>query len=67
MQFALNHPWKFELPALAFFTGFMQIFVLLVIEFVNYVLVVGSESYKDIVLSVLALYFVVNFSHFLYN
>ena len=67
MQYALNHPWKFELPVLAFFTGFMQIFVLLIIEFVNYVLVVGSESYKDIVLSVLALYFVVNFSHFLYN
>ena len=67
MQFALNHPWKFELPALAFFVGFMQTFVVFVIELVNYILVVGSDSYKDIVLSVLALYFVVNFSHFLYN
>ena len=67
MQFAMNHPWKFELPTLAFFVGFMQVFVVLAIEFVNYVLVVGSNQYKDIVLSVLALYFVVNFSHFLYN
>ena len=67
MEFALNHPWKFEAPILAYYVGFVQTFVVFMIETINYIMVVGSNDYKDIVLSVLALFFVVNFSHFFYN
>ena len=67
MKCALNHPWKFEAPILAFYVGFVQTFVVFVIELINYILLVGNNTYKDIVLSVLSLFFIVNFSHFFYN
>ena len=63
MKYALNHPWKFEYPVLAVFTGFLQVFVAFVIELVNYILVVGSNTYMEIVLSVLALYFTISFGN----
>ena len=64
MKFALNHPWKFERPVLAYFVGFTQISVVFVIELINYILVVGSNTHMDIILGFLALIFVVNFSSF---
>ena len=44
MKYALNHPWKFELPILAFFVGLMQVMVVFTIEGVNYVLVLTTDS-----------------------
>ena len=67
MKFVLNHPWKFERPILAFFVGFMQTFVVFVIELINYILVVGSNTHMDIILGFLALIFVVNFSNFFFQ
>ena len=67
MKYALNHPWKFERPILAFFVGWMQIFVTFAIELINYVLVVGSETHMEIVLGFLALVFVSNFSSFFFQ
>ena len=66
MKFALNHPWKFEWPILAFFVGFMQTFVMFLIELINYILVVGSNTHMDIVLGFLALIMVVNFGNFFF-
>ena len=67
MKFALNHPWKFEWPILAFFVGFLQTFVMFLIELINYILVVGSNTHMDIVLGFLALIMVVNFGNFFFQ
>ena len=67
MSYALNHPWKFELPRLAFFVGFLQTFVVFAIELMTYVIVVGSNSYLDIVLGVLASFFIVTWSNFFFH
>ena len=67
MKFALNHPWKFERPVLAFFVGYMQTLVVFAIELINYILVVGSNTHMDIILGFLALIFIVNFSSFFFQ
>ena len=67
MKYALNHPWKFEWPTLAFFVGLMQSCVVFVIELINYILIVGSNTYLEIILATLALYFIINFSNFFYQ
>ena len=66
MNYALNHPWKFERPVLAGLIGFMQTFVVFAIELISYVILVASNTYLDIVLAVLSLFFVVNFSTFFF-
>ena len=67
MKYALNHPWKFEWPILAFICGFAQILVVTVIEIITYILIVGSNTHMDIVLATIALYFIVNWSDFFYT
>jgi hypothetical protein len=67
MKFALNHPWKFERPILAFMVGLWQILVVTIIELINFVLVVGSNTHMDIVLGFLALIFIINYGNFFYQ
>ena len=67
MKFALNHPWKFERPILAFMVGLWQISVVTIIELINFVLVVGSNTHMDIVLGFLALIFIINYGNFFYQ
>ena len=66
MKFAINHPWKFEWPNLAFFVGFLQTFVVFAIELINYILVVGSNTHMEIILGFLALIIIVNFGNFFF-
>ena len=51
----LNHPWKFERTRVAFFAGFAQVTVIYAIEIVNFILVMASNSHKDIVLNFIIL------------
>ena len=67
MKFALNHPWKFERPILAFLVGFWQTFTVFVIELINYILVVGSNTHMDIILGFFALILIVHFSNFFFQ
>ena len=67
MKFALNHPWKFERPILAFFVGFCQTFTVFVIELINYILVVGSNTHMEIILGFFALVLIVHFSNFFFQ
>ena len=67
MKFALNHPWKFERPIVAFFVGFMQTTVVFVIELINYILLMVGNTHMDIILGFLALIFIVNFSSFFFQ
>ena len=55
MKYALNHPWKFDAPGLAFFAGFAQAAVIVVIEGVNYIMLLTKTSHLDIVLNFLVL------------
>ena len=67
MKYAMNHPWKFEKPILAFFVGFMQSLVVFVIELINYVLLVGLNTHMDILLGFITLIFVIHFGNFFFQ
>ena len=66
MKYALNHPWKFERTTLAFFAGFAQAIVVYVIEIVNFILVMASNTHKDILLNFIALIIISQFDDFFY-
>ena len=66
MNYALNHPWKFERPGLAAMIGFLQTFVVFVVELIGYIILVASNTYLDIMLAIIALFFVINFSAFFF-
>jgi hypothetical protein len=67
MKFALNHPWKFDNPKLAFLVGFAQALVTFVIEGVHYLLLLGNDSILTIVINFLALVFISQFDDFFYG
>lgn len=67
MNYAINHPWKFERPFLAGFVGFLQTLVVFLVELVSYVILVASNSYLDIILAILSLFFVINFNAFFFQ
>ena len=58
MKYALNHPWKFEHAKLAFLVGLGQVMVILVIESVNFILLLANETHMEIVITFLALLFI---------
>ena len=66
MKYALNHPWKFERATLAFSAGFLQAITVLVLESVNYILLLTKETHIDIVLNFLILAFISQFDDFFY-
>ena len=66
MKYALNHPWKFEWPVLAFMVGGWQVFVAFWIEAINYILVVGGRTHMEVILGFVALMFITNFGDFFF-
>ena len=66
MKYALDHPWKFERPGLAVLIGFLQTFVMFMIELMGYIIFVTSKTYLDITLAIIALFFVINFDDIFY-
>ena len=67
MKYALNHPWKFDGPKLAFFAGFAQVASVVVIEAVNYVMLLTQTDHLDIVLNFLVLVLISQFDDFFYQ
>ena len=63
----VNHPWKFERKILAFLSGVFQVTVIGLIEFTNYILVMTSNSYKEIVLNFILLVIISQFDDFFYK
>jgi len=61
MKYAMNHPWKFEWPVLAYMIGGSQVFVAFWIEAINYILVVGGRTHMEVILGFVALMFITNF------
>ena len=67
IKFLVNHPWKFERKLLAFLSGVFQVTVIGLIEFTNYILVMTSNSYKEIVLNFILLVIISQFDDFFYK
>ena len=55
MKFALNHDYRFESPNYAFLAGFMQAFSIFMIEFVNFIVILTSNTYLNVVMNFMAL------------
>ena len=51
MKYAVNHPWKFEDYRVAFFSGFMQTNVVIIVELVNFIALITNETVLDIVMN----------------
>ena len=66
VKYAINHPWKFERLNTAIFAGILQILIHLVIEIVTYIVVMASNSPKEIVLNFLILLIIARFDDFFY-
>ena len=70
MKYALNHPWKFEKGggcSIAFFSGFLQSTMVLLVEAVNYIALITNLTHLDIVMNFLALAVIADFDDFFYN
>ena len=61
MKYALNHSWRFDHPGTAFMAGFLQVSVVFLVEFVNILAILSSQSEPDIVMNFLALTIIANF------
>lgn len=68
MKFAVNHYWRFSHPGVAFFTGFAQGIMVVLVTIVNYyVIIVLSSSVYDIVFDFVALSVIAEFDNILFT
>ena len=61
MKYALNHPWKFEKPMLAFLIGLAQALVAVMIESANYILLLTNETQIGVFTGFIAFILVAHF------
>ena len=66
IKYAINHSWKFERLNTAIFAGLLQIIVHLFIEVVTFVVLMASNSPKEIVINFLILIIIARFDDFFY-
>ena len=63
MKYALNHPWKFVSYARAFFAGFIQVAVVIIVELTTfYILVFASDHVFDILANYAIVLVIADFS-----
>jgi len=55
MKFALNHPYRFDNPWVAFLSGFLQASSSFVCEIVNVIVIITSPDILTVVMNFLAL------------
>lgn len=67
MKFALNHDFRFDSPYIVFLSGFMQATSIFVIEIVNFIVIMSSTTYLDVVMNFMALYVISEFDDVFYN
>ena len=63
MKYALNHPWKFQYPNLAFAVGFCQVFSTVLTALVCYFVIVTSTSVLDLAKDFTALMIISEFDN----
>jgi hypothetical protein len=66
MKFALNHFYRFDSWVIAFLAGFLQAVSIFVIEYVNFVVILTSNNYTDIVQNFMSLAIVSEFDNAFY-
>ena len=67
MKFAVNHPWKFEDYKIAYAVGFMQMSMVVIVEFVNFVALITNNAVLDVVMNFLALVVIAEFDDYFYE
>ena len=67
MKFAVNHPWKFEDYKVAYAVGFMQMSMVVIVEFVNFVALITNNAVLDVVMNFLALVVIAEFDDYFYE
>lgn len=63
MKYALNHPWKFKYPELAFFTGFFQIVSAVSTTIICYFVIVSQTTILDLAKDFTALMIISDFDN----
>lgn len=61
MKFAINHFYRFDNPQIAFLAGFLQATSIFVIELVNFIVILTSATYLDVVMNFMALAVIAEF------
>ena len=54
MKFALNHKWKFSYWQIAYFCGFCQVLIVVLVTVINYFIIILNDDIVDIVKDFLA-------------
>ena len=67
MKYAVNHPWKFADYKFAWLCGFMQVFKVLVVEFVNFSALLTNFTIIEIVRNFLALVVIAEFDNYFFR
>jgi hypothetical protein len=66
MKYAINHPWKFESWATAFWIGFFQMGAVVSVELVNLAVLITNETLKSTIMNFLALVIISEFDDYLF-
>ena len=67
MKYVTNHPWKFRNVGLAFFAGFLQLFISLIIEVSNiYIVLANGETQFDIISNFIIMLVIADFDNYFY-
>lgn len=64
MKFATNHPWKFRQWHRAFFVGFCQFMMTILVELINLILLQTNSTTMDIIMDFLALVIISDFDDY---
>mmetsp|Transcript_21678 Transcript_21678/g.29053 ORF Transcript_21678/g.29053 Transcript_21678/m.29053 type:complete len:251 (-) Transcript_21678:53-805(-) len=67
MKYAVNHPWKFINYHHAFLAGFLQVLMVMAVEFVNFLAVLDQSSFSDIVMNFTALVIISEFDDYFFG
>lgn len=66
MKYTLNHPYKFHLPAKAFFLSFEELFILITVEICNLMIILAQTTPIDIVINFIVVAIIAEFDEFVY-
>lgn len=67
MKFSLNHHYRFENYLIAFLSGLLQTLSILAIEVVNFIMILTTQTYLDVVMNFMALLIISEFDDSFYS
>jgi hypothetical protein len=67
MKFTLNHSYRFDNPMTAFFAGFLQFSMIVIVETVNFLAILNAATVLDIVMNFMALAIISEFDDTFYS